>query len=55
MVTKELLRQIEEARQELSLAEQDERYADPEYLDIAIERVNLVKKKLNLLYKQSKL
>lgn len=54
MVTEELLNQIGEARQELSLAEQDERYADPDYLDIAIERVNLIKKKLNLLYKQAK-
>lgn len=55
MVTEDLRKQIVEVQHELRLAEQYENYAEPELLDVAIERVNLVKQKLNLLYKQVKL
>lgn len=55
MITEDLRKQIIEAQQELRLAEQDENYAEPEFLDVAIEKVNLAKQRLNLLYKQAKL
>ena len=48
-------KRIEEAKTELQLAEQDEAYANPEFLDIAIERVSIAKDNLNLLYRMAKL
>lgn len=55
MVNKELVAQINAAKAELRLAEQDENYADPEYIDIAIRRVTMAKEKLNTLFRQAKL
>ena len=48
-------KRIEEARVELRLAEQDENYAIPEFLDIAIDRVSVAKANLNSLYRLAKL
>ena len=48
-------KKIEEARVELRIAEQDEAYAIPEFLDVAIERVSIAKANLNSLYCMAKL
>ena len=48
-------KRIEEAKIELRLAEQDESYAIPEFLDVAIERVSITKANLNSLYRMAKL
>lgn len=48
-------KKIERAMDELRLAEQDEAYAIPEFLDVAIERVSIAKDNLNSLYRMAKL
>ena len=46
---------IREAMVELRLARQDERLADRDHIELAIERVIIAQSKLNSLYKQAKL
>lgn len=48
-------KKIANAKIELLLAEQDEAYAMPEFLDVAIERVSIAKANLNSLYRMAKL
>ena len=48
-------KRIEAAKAELRLAEQDEAYSEPEFLDIAIDRVSTAKANLNSLYRMAKL
>ena len=55
LVWDNLKSQIEEAKEELALAIQDENHATPEYLELAIERVKIAQAKLNCLYKQAKI
>lgn len=54
-VNSSLKSQIEEAREDLRMAYQDEQYADAEHLDIAIENVQIAMSRLNVLYKRAKL
>ena len=46
---------IREAMVELRLARQDERLADSDHIELAIERVIIAQSKINSLYKQAKL
>lgn len=46
---------IREAMVELRLARQDERLADSDHIELAIERVIIAQSKLNSLYKQAKM
>lgn len=54
-VSSSLRSQIKEAQEELRMAYQDEKYADAEHLEVAIENVKAAKDKLNILYKKAKL
>lgn len=51
----ELIQRVEEAKESLRLALQDEQYADSDHVEIAIERVRIAQDYLNSLYKQAKL
>ena len=46
---------IQEAIEKVQIARQNESLADPEFLDIAIERTNIAQRELDLLIKAKKL